>query len=175
MNLIAAVDRNWAIGRQDELLFRIRADLRRFKQLTERNIVICGRRTVQTFPGGKPLPGRINLILSRQNDLKIEDAVMCKDEKELFAELNSLINIGYNDSQIFVIGGASIYRLLMPYCKQAFITYIEKTVEDADCFLPDFDILDNWYLHDVSDAIIEDDIEFKYRTYVNMSPETWSF
>ncbi|NLW12721.1 MAG: dihydrofolate reductase [Clostridiaceae bacterium] len=173
MNLIAAVDMNWAIGKQDELLFRIRTDLRRFKELTRDNIVICGRRTVQTFPGGKPLAGRINLILSRQHDLDIEDAIMCRDQDELFAELNRLNFEGYDDSQIYVIGGASIYKLLMPYCSKALITYIHASVEDADCHLPDFGRLTNWIMQDKSEIMSENSIEFEYRTYINPDPETW--
>src|SRR5690554_4310553 len=126
MNLIAAVDKNWAIGRNDDLLFRIRTDLRRFKELTSGNIVITGRKTVQTFPGGKPLSGRLNIILSRQTDLKIEGALICHDKEELFNELKRLTDADYDKSQIYVIGGASIYEMLLPYCEQALITYIEQ-------------------------------------------------
>lgn len=173
MNLIAAVDKNWAIGRNDELLFRIRADLRRFKEITKGNIVICGRRTVQTFPGGKPLAGRINLIMSRQTDLEIEDAVMCRDKSKLFAELKRLYSEGYDSSQIYVIGGASIYRLLMPYCSEAIITYIHASVENADCHLPDFDALPEWRLKEISELMFENDVSFEYRTYINPDPKTW--
>jgi dihydrofolate reductase len=131
MNLIAAVDRNWAIGRNDELLFRIRADLRRFKEITKGNIVICGRRTVQTFPGGKPLAGRINLIMSRQTDLEIEDAVMCRDKSELFAELKSLYSEGYDSSQIYMLLLVLvIYRLLMHTAARHHYIY-SRIVENA--------------------------------------------
>ena len=175
MNLIAAVDRNWALGRQDELLFRIRADLRRFKQITQGNIVICGRKTVQTFPGSKPLAGRVNIVMSRQLDLKIEDALICRDLTSLFTQLNRLYGEGYDSSQIFVIGGASVYRLLMKYCNRAFITYIHSSVEDADCNLPDFNDLANWSLQDTSELFSENGIDFEYRTYINSDPKIWQF
>lgn len=173
MNLIAAVDRKWAIGRQDELLFRIRTDLRRFKEITQGNIVICGRRTVQTFPGGKPLAGRINLIMSRQTELEIENAIMCMDKDSLFTELKRLCSEGYDSSQIFVIGGSSVYRLLLPYCSRAIITYIHASVEDADCHLPDLDDLSDWSLQEASEIMSENGVEFEYRTYINSDPKTW--
>ena len=105
MDAIVAVDARWGIGRDGDLLFRISADLRRFKALTMGQTVVMGRRTRQSLPGGRGLPGRRNLVLSRQGDLAPKGA-------EAFCEVQQMLDAAGEDA--FVIGGAQVYRLLLP-------------------------------------------------------------
>ncbi len=110
MQLIVAVDQNWAIGREGDQLVYIPADLKRFKTLTTGHAVILGRRTLATFPGGRVLPARRNLVLSRNTDFHPEGA-------EVFLTLESLLEAA--PASAFVIGGGSVYRALLPLCQTA--------------------------------------------------------
>ena len=131
MKLIVAVDRSWAIGREGDQLLYLSADLRRFKELTLGGTVILGRKTLATFPGGRPLKGRRNLILSRSPDFAPEWA-------EVFRSVEELLAAAPEDS--FVIGGESVYRALLPYCTTAYVTKIDAAFP-ADRFFPDLDAL----------------------------------
>ena len=117
MNLIAAVDLNWAIGRDGDQLCYIPADLKRFQALTTGHPVILGRKTLATFPGGRPLKNRRNLILSR-------DSAFAPEGAEVFRSLEALRAAAPADS--FVIGGASVYAALLDWCDTAYITKIGR-------------------------------------------------
>ena len=117
MDLIAVVDQNWAIGRNGDQLCYIPADLKHFQALTTGHAVLLGRKTLATFPGGRPLKNRRNLILSRDPGFAPEGA-------EVFRDVDSLLSAAPVDS--FVIGGESVYRALLPHCDRAFITKLDK-------------------------------------------------
>jgi len=155
MELVVAVDRNWAIGNKGELLFRIPADLKRFKALTLGHPVILGRKTLETFPGSRPLPGRPNLILSRNPDFKVDGAAV-------YPDLDSLLAAAPEDSM--VIGGESVYRALLDRCDTAHVTKIDA-VAPADTFFPDLDADPNWEVSEVSEAMEYEGIPFRYVTY----------
>lgn len=155
MNAIVAVDENWGIGRNGELLARISADLRRFKTLTTGHAVILGRKTLQTFPGGRPLPGRENLIMSTTMDAVPEGA-------RVFRDLDSLLDDAPEDA--FVIGGESVYRALLPRCGKIYVTKIHKTFE-ADAFFPDLDALGGWKPVEEEGLMEEKGLRFSYVTY----------
>jgi len=140
MNLIVAVDNKWGIGRQDRLLFRISDDLKRFRSLTLGKTVILGRRTLQTFPGGRPLDKRTNIILTRSADFSAEPAIICHSVRELAKAIDDM-----KSENIFVIGGAMVYRQLLPYCQYAYVTKIDAE-GDADCVLTDLDSDPDWLL-----------------------------
>ena len=129
MNLIVAVDKNWAIGKDGDQLVYLSEDLKRFKALTTGHPVILGRKTLATFPGGRPLKGRRNLILSRSADFAPEGA-------EVFSDVETLRAVAPEDA--FVIGGASVYRQLLPWCSTAYVTKIDRAFP-ADCHFPDLD------------------------------------
>jgi dihydrofolate reductase len=174
MNLIAAVDKNWAIGSNDDLLFRISTDLKRFRQLTTDKTEIYGRRTMETFPGGKPLKNRRNIVLSRQNSIAVEGAAICHNRDELFILLNKLQETAeITDSDVFVIGGASVYKMLLPYCKRAYITYIYAEGDNPDCFLVPLDNQKGWQLSETSEIMQDNGLCFDYRTYVQAEPASW--
>ena len=117
MNVIAAVDENWAIGNRNELLVRIPADHKFFREETTGKVVILGRKTLQTFPGGLPLKNRENLILSGNENFKVKDAEVFNSIEELLERLKD-----YDTEDVYVIGGESVYRQLLPYCDTAHIT-----------------------------------------------------
>ena len=118
MNAIVNVTSHWGIGRGGKLLVSIPTDLHRFRELTLNKTVIYGRKTLETFPGGKPLAGRENIILTRHPDLVVEGALICHGEDEL----RSLLRERYSEN-LFVIGGESVYKLLVPYCEKAYVTF----------------------------------------------------
>ena len=155
MNLIAAVDLNWAIGRGGDQLCYIPADLKRFQALTTGHPVILGRKTLATFPGGRPLKNRRNLILSRDPSFAPEGA-------EVFRSLEALRAAAPADS--FVIGGESVYAALLDWCDTAYITKIHKAYP-ADCWLPDLDADPHWTLAEESEPLEEDGLIFHYATY----------
>ncbi len=155
MNLIAAVDRNWAIGRGGELLVRIPADLKRFQALTTGHAVILGRKTLATFPGGRPLKNRRNLILSRSTAFAPEGA-------EVFSDVDSLLKAAPADA--FVIGGESVYKALLPHCDKAFITKIDGAWP-ADAYFPDLDADPAWQVTEEGELLEHEGLAFRYVTY----------
>ena len=156
MNVIVAVDRNWAIGRGGDQLVYLSQDLKRFKALTTGHPVILGRKTLATFPGGRPLKGRRNLILSRSPGFAPEGA-------EVYPDLDALLGAAPEDS--FVIGGASVYRALLDRCATAYVTKIEAAFPAADCWFPDLDSRPEWRVAEESGPQEENGVSFRYVTY----------
>ena len=167
MELIVNVTENWGIGLENRLLVSISADLRRFRQLTEGKTVILGRRTLETFPGGRPLKNRRNILLTANPDFRAEGAEIVHSEQELFAVLRTLPR-----EELCVIGGASVYRLLLDYCDAARVT---KTglVCKADAFFPDLDAAENWRIAAQSELQEENGLRFRYVDYVNLTPKAF--
>lgn len=165
MNVIVNVSEDWGIGLQDRLLFRISADLRRFRELTAGKTVVLGRKTLATFPNGKPLKNRKNIVLTHDASFFAEDALVVHDLKELLTALKA-----ENLENVCVIGGASIYEQLLAYCSHASVT---KTFgkKEADRFFPNLDRLPNWKIETQSEIFEEDGIRFQYIDYVNQSPK----
>lgn len=128
MNLIVAVDKNWAIGLHNKLLVSIPADMKFFRETTMGKVVVMGRKTLESFPGGQPLKKRTNIVLTSDKNYKVKDAVVVNSVEALLEELRQ-----YNDEDIYVLGGESIYRQLLPYCKVAHITKIDHAYE-ADTY-----------------------------------------
>lgn len=156
MNLIVAVDQNWAIGYQNELLVRVSADLKRFKALTLGHPVLLGRKTLETFPGGKPLPGRDNFILSRDPGYRVEGAAVLRSLEEARKVC---------PADTFVIGGESVYRAMLKYCKTAYVTRLHAAYP-ADAFFPDLDALPEWSRREEEPPLSENGLEFHYAVYI---------
>ena len=156
MNLIVAVDRNWAIGRDGDQLVYLSEDLKHFKALTTGHPVILGRKTLATFPGGRPLKGRRNLILSRDPSFAPEGA-------EVFRSLEELLAAAPDDA--FVIGGASVYAALLDFCDTAYVTKIGGRFPEADCFFPDLDARPEWQIAEEGPELEESGLKFRYVTY----------
>lgn len=155
MNVIVAVDQNWAIGKDGEQLRYISADLKRFKALTMGHPVILGRKTMATFPGGRPLKGRRNLILSRT----LEEA---PEGGEVYRELDSLLAAAPADA--FVVGGASVYRALLDRCDTAYVTKLHAAFP-ADRWFPDLDADPAWEVAEEEGPQEEDGLVYHYVTY----------
>lgn len=131
MKIIVAVDKEWNIGNKGDLLFYIPDDLKFFRSQTIEKVCVMGRKTLESFPGSKPLKNRENIVLSRNKDLRIEGATFVSDLEELKAVLS-----GYNSDDIYVIGGESIYTTLLPLCDTAIITHIDAVAPEADKKFP---------------------------------------
>ena len=136
MNVIVAVDKNWAIGKDNDLLISIPEDMKHFKDKTLHNIVVMGQNTLDSLPNGKPLPKRTNVVLTEKTDLG-NDIIVCNSVYEVLNYVkNGILNHQFIEDDVFVIGGESIYRQLLPYCRYAYITRIEKEF-DADRYFPE--------------------------------------
>ncbi|MBO6113739.1 MAG: dihydrofolate reductase [Lachnospiraceae bacterium] len=164
MNLIVAVDNNWAIGNKGNLLVSIPEDMKFFRKVTMDNVVVLGRKTLAGFPNGLPLKGRDNIIFSRNLGYKVDEADVVHSKEELFEKLKE-----YKDRDIYVIGGGSIYEMLLPYCKYAYVTKIDYAYE-ADTYFPNLDKLENWELIEESDENTYFSIEYYFYKYENTNP-----
>ncbi len=159
MKAIVAVDSNWGIGYRGNLLQRIPADMKFFKQMTLGKVVVMGRETFESFPGQEPLKDRINIVLSKT--FVKEQVTVCHSLDELFAELKQ-----YSGEDVFVIGGESVFSQLLPYCTEAFVTKIMHSYI-ADKHFRNLDKEAIWRLISESDLQTYKDIQFKFTRYVN--------
>lgn len=157
MNLILSADRNWGIGKDNRLLFRVKADLKFFRDTTLGKTVVMGRRTLESLPGGNPLGGRENVVLTRNRSFHREGVLAVHSLEELFARTG-------RGSDVFCIGGAEVYELLLPYCEVAYVTRIDGDGE-ADRFFPDLDALPAWQLEEASDWMAEGELRFRFCRY----------
>lgn len=163
MNLIAAVDENWAIGKNNDLLVSIPEDMRFFRETTTGNVVVMGRKTLESFPGQKPLKNRVNIVLTKDPSYEKEGALIVHDTEEL---QNVLAR--YADSNVFVIGGASIYRQLLEMCDTAYITKIDYSY-DADVWFPNLDTDPDWELESVSEEQVYYNLTYHFCVYKRKS------
>jgi len=140
MNLVAAVDQNWGLGKDGKLLFRVLDDRLFLRRLTSGGVLVMGRRTFESLPEQKPLPGRVNIVLSSQADFHPPGVTVCRN----LAALDALL-ADYPPQKMFVFGGASVYRQLLPRCKTAYITQF-YAARPHDCRLPRLDRNPEWRL-----------------------------
>ncbi len=159
MQAIVAVDENWAIGSKGNLLVKIPADQKMFRQETTGKVVILGRKTLETFPGGLPLKNRTNIILSRDQGLTVEGAIVVHSVEELLKVLK-----GYEEDMVYSIGGESIYKLLLPYCDTVHVTKIDHAYE-ADAYFPDLDKDPDWEVTEESDEQVYFDLTYHFLKY----------
>lgn len=158
MTAIVCVSKNWGIGKNNDMLFHISADLKRFRALTLGNPVIMGRKTLESFPGSKPLPKRENVVLSSTMPAR-EDVTVVRSVEEAAR---------YFTAESFLIGGEQVYRLLLPYCSRALVTVVDAAPE-SEVFFPDLDALPNWKIESVSEEMEENGLRFRFVDYVNQS------
>ena len=159
MNCIVNVDAHWGIGNKGSLLVRIPNDMKMFRQETMGKVVVLGRKTLETFPGGRPLEGRTNIILSTNPSYQVKDALVVHSLEELHKELEK-----YNSEDIYVIGGEMIYRELLDECDVAHITKIDFAY-DADAYFPNLDELPEWQITEDSEEQTYFDLEFHFYKY----------
>lgn len=159
MNLIVAVDENWGIGKNGGLLTHLPGDMKYFRETTKEHVVVMGRKTLESFPDGKPLKNRTNLVLTRNGDYRPEGVILCHDVPEVLEQLKA-----YEEGDIFIIGGGTVYRQFLPYCKKAYVTYIYRAF-DADTDFPNLDQDSQWKLSDVSETQEHKGIRYEFRIY----------
>ena len=159
MNVIAAVDANWAIGNKNRLLTSIPADMKFFREKTTGHVVVMGRKTLESFPNGLPLKNRINIVLTANRSYKAKDAIIVHTKEELMEELKK-----YDSKELYVIGGGSIYEMLLPYCDTAYITKIDHAYA-ADTYFPNLDQMDEWEMTNVSEEQTCFDLEYVFAKY----------
>lgn len=159
MNIIAAVDKNWAIGKNNELLVRIPEDQKFFRETTTGKVVVMGRKTLESFPGGLPLKNRTNIVLTHNKNYKVKDVIVVHSLEELHQELEK-----YDSKDIFVIGGEKIYEQLLDECDVAHITKINYAY-DADAYFPNLDERKEWKITADSEEQTYFDLEFYFYKY----------
>lgn len=159
MNLLAAVDKNWAIGRKGGLLVRIPNDHKALRLETTGKVVVLGRKTLETFPQGMPLPDRTNIILSANPGYRVKGADVVHSIEELLEELKK-----YKDDEIYILGGESVYRAMLPYCDVAHVTKIDHIFE-ADAYFPNLDMLPEWEITAESGEQTYFDLAYQFVKY----------
>lgn len=159
MKAILSADRNWGIGYQNRLLVSIPSDMKFFRQTTTGKVVVMGRKTLESFPNGMPLKNRTNIVLTGNKDYHVKDAVIVHSKEELLEELKK-----YDTDEVYVIGGESIYRMLLPYCDTAYVTKIDHAFQ-ADTFFPNLDEMDEWVMTEESEEQTCFDLEFTFTKY----------
>ena len=143
MNLIVAKDQNNGIGRNNGLLVSLKKDMQYFKEKTMGKVVVMGMNTYNSLPTKfRPLPNRLNIVISRNRGVDEDGVIVVKSVDELFKVLGER---HIDESDVFCIGGASIYKLLLPYCDRLYITNIMKKFDDADVFFPELNMIE-WKL-----------------------------
>ena len=140
MNLIVNADRNWGIGCKGKLLVSIPNDMKMFRNETGGKVVVLGRKTLATFPQGLPLKNRTNVILTKDPNYSVKDAVIVHSLEEALDALSV-----YESEDIYIIGGDSIYRQFLPYCDTAIVTRVDEAF-DADTRFPDLEKDPEWEL-----------------------------
>ena len=159
MRAIVNADKNWGIGFQNQLLVHIPSDMRFFREKTTGNVVVMGRKTLESLPGGRPLADRDNIVMTRDPAFRVKGAAVVHSVEELQQLLADI-----DTDRVYVIGGAEIYRLLLPYCDTAFVTRVDYAYQE-DAYFPDLDACPEWELTAESEEQTCHDMEFTFRTY----------
>ena len=168
MKAIVAVDRNWAIGNCGQLLCHVPGDLKYFKEKTKGKVVLMGRATYESLPGRRPLPDRVNAVLSRNPEFDAPCCV-CHTQQELMEILDD-----YHKEDIYIIGGESVYRQYLPYCDVVYVTKIEDEFE-ADTFFPNLDQREDFELVWSSEPHVEDGVVYRFTEYHRVGKESGEF
>ena len=159
MNLIVAVDKNWAIGYQNKLLVSIPEDMKFFRNETTGKVVLMGRKTLETFPNGLPLKNRTNIVLTRNPDYKVKGAEVCGSVEEALELISA-----YPPEDVYIIGGDTIYKQFLPYCDTAHVTRIDHAYM-ADAWFPNLEQDPEWELTGESEEKTYFDLEFSFCKY----------
>lgn len=160
MKAILHADKEWGIGKNNSLMFKIPADMKFFRETTTGNVVVMGSNTLKSFPGGKPLKDRLNIVLSPQGDDR-DDCIVVRSLDELFAEIKK-----HDPDRVFVVGGQMMYKTLLPYCDEVLVTKVDA-VGGADAFFVNLDKDENFELISESLPEITNGYTVKFCVYKN--------
>ena len=159
MNMIVCADSRWGIGKKGELLVRIPADQRMFREHTGGNVVLGGRKTMEGLPGKMPLNGRVNIVLTSKKGYTFGDAVIVHSMEEALLELKK-----YEEDRIYIIGGGKVYQEFLPYCNRVYVTKVDYQYE-ADTFFPNLYKSDEWVMTHDSEEQTYYDLEYYFTIY----------
>ena len=159
MNAIVVADRNWAIGRNNGLLFSLPGDMKHFRTLTSGGTVILGRRTLDSFPGGRPLPKRRNIVITRDPDF-------CREGCEIVHRPEEALALAGDGDDVWLIGGGSIYAALLDRCRRACVTLVDTAAPEADVFFPNLDALPEWAVEHTGEPITENGLTYRFVDYI---------
>ena len=162
MNAIVVVDKNWAIGREGALLFSLPTDMKRFRALTLGGTVILGRKTLDSFPGGRPLAGRRNIVISRNGDFAREGAEVVPSPEAALAAAGDT-----DPEKLWVIGGGSVYIALLSRCKRVYLTQVDAAADSADTYFPNLEKLPGWAAERTGEPVTENGVTYRFVDYVN--------
>lgn len=160
MKAIVAVDKKWGIGKKNDLLFSLPADMKFFRATTLNKVVVMGSNTLKSFPGGNPLKNRTNVVLYPGGE-KRDDCVIVESLEELSVELKK-----YNPDDVFIVGGAMFYKTMLPYCSEVLVTKVDAD-GGAEVFYENLDALDNWSCVYESQTEETNGYNIKFTTYRN--------
>lgn len=160
MNIIVNTDKNWAIGKDNQLLFHISQDMKFFKEHTQNNTVVMGRKTLDSLPGGRALPNRKNIVLTANKDFKRENVTVCNSLEEIKDAIKDIPS-----ESVYIIGGQSLYTSLLPLCDTAYVTKVNSEAEGADAFMVNLDEHPDWEIKEESETFNEKGYDFKFVTY----------
>lgn len=167
MEFIVAVDENWGIGKDGGMLDHLPKDLAFFKRKTTGHVIVMGRKTLESFPGGKPLPDRLNIVLTQQVEFDAPEGVV---QVHSLPELaRTLRELGRDD--VYLVGGATIYARLKDVCKGGYVTHIRHTYDGAEVFFPDLSKDDRWELAETIARAEDQDKALDFCYYRNLSPQ----
>lgn len=159
MNLIVAADKKWGIGRDNGLLASIPTDMKYFKEHTMDKVVVMGRRTLESMPGGRGLPKRINYVLTSNPEFEAERCITVNTEDELWEKLSE-----YDPDDVFLIGGATLYNRFYKLCDRLYVTKMDADL-NADTFITNFDEDPGFRIVSESDPVTENGITFRFVVY----------
>ena len=159
MKAIVAVDNKWGIGKDNGLLFSIPADMKFFRETTASKVVVMGANTLKSFPNGNPLKNRVNIVLSSK--IKRDDCTVLDSLEKLKAEIKK-----YPADDVYLIGGAMLYKTLLPYCDEALITKVDAD-GGAQVFFPNLDELSEWSCVNDGESLESNGYKFRFTTYKN--------
>lgn len=161
---IVAVDNNWSIGIDGGLLTHLPKDLQRFKRITDGNFIIMGRKTLESLPGGKPLPNRFSIILTRDPNYKNEEVVVVHSIPQLLSKIEALKKM-FPALGFFICGGGQIYKQLLPYTQQILVTKINHEFEGTDTKFENLDKAKGWKVIESETEIEDNGYLTDYITY----------
>ena len=160
MKAIVAVDKCWGIGKKNDLLFSLPADMKYFREKTSGKVVVMGSNTLKSFPNGKPLKNRTNIVLFPGGEQR-DDCTVVQSLDELREELKK-----YNSDDIFIIGGAMFYKTMLPYCSQVLVTKVDAD-GGAEVFYENLDKLENWSCIEEQELIETNGLNIRFTIYKN--------
>ena len=163
MNAIVCADREFAIGKDGGMLFHLPEDLKYFSRMTRGKTLVMGRATLASFPGGRPLKDRRNIVFSRNPDYVLEGAAVVHSYRELDHAI-----AGLPQDEVMLLGGESLYRSLIDCCEKAYVTRVQAAAP-ADRWFPNLDQKSNWRLDRCSEELEQNGLRFQYCEYVNLA------